>query len=244
MAPFTIEIAGHSIRVQPLFASTREYCKKYWTDREPEFFVEVTDEDLVHSQLLLVAEAIEEGIKVRKFPQPFLERYTIQRKVARELLNRDVLLLHGSTVGLDGHAFLFTAPCGTGKSTHTRLWREVFGERAVMVNDDKPFLKISDDEVVAFGSPWSGKHGLDSNIALPLKGICFLRRGAENRIRPADPAEFLCELVHQSFAPEDLEGRDKVAFLVNRLSQMVSLWQMDCTKQPTAALVSYEAMSG
>lgn len=143
MDAFTIEIAEYPIRVQPMFASTSEYCRKYWTNREPEFFVEVTDEDLVHSQLLLEQEAVVEGIKVRKFPQPFLERYTIQRKVARALLNRDVLLLHGSTVGLDGQAFLFTAPCRTGKSTHTRFWRETFGDRAVMVNDDKPFLKFT-----------------------------------------------------------------------------------------------------
>ena len=29
MDPFVIEIAGAAIKVQPIFASTREYCKKY-----------------------------------------------------------------------------------------------------------------------------------------------------------------------------------------------------------------------
>lgn len=243
MDAFTIEIAQLVVRVQPLFASTREYCRKYWSDREPDVFLEVTLPQLEHSQQLLEAEALEEGIKVRKFPQPFLERYTIQRLVARELLNRDVLLLHGSTVGLDGHAYLFTAPCHTGKSTHTRFWRETFADRAVMVNDDKPFLHITSHGVYAYGSPWSGKHGLDTNICLPLKGICFLRRGNVNRIEAASGEDYRAELIHQSFAPEDEAGQQKIRQLVDQLSRLVPLWQMECTKDPAAARVSYEAMS-
>lgn len=243
MEAFSIQIAGLVTHVQPLFISTQEYCRPYLTDLEPEFFVEVTEADLAYQQELMEKEALEEGFRIRKYGGPFLERATIQRKIAYELLNRDTLLLHGSTVGVDGAAYLFTARCGTGKSTHTRFWREIFGQRAVMVNDDKPFLKITSSGVYAFGSPWSGKHGLDTNICLPLKGICFLRRGMENRICPAEPEEYLEELCHQSLFPEDAAGQDKGRTLVKLLSQMVPLWEMDCTKDPSAALVSYEAMS-
>jgi len=243
MEAFSIQIAGLVTHVQPLFISTQEYCRPYLTDLEPEFFVEVTEADLVYQQELMEKEALEEGFRIRKYGGPFLERATIQRKIAFELLNRDTLLLHGSTVGVDGAAYLFTARCGTGKSTHTRFWREIFGQRAVMVNDDKPFLKITSSGVYAYGSPWSGKHGLDTNICLPLKGICFLRRGTENRICLAEPEEYLEELCHQSLFPEDAAGQDKGRTLVKLLSQMVPLWEMDCTKDPSAALVSYEAMS-
>ena len=243
MEAFSIQIAGLVTHVQPLFISTQEYCRPYLTDLEPEFFVEVTEADLVYQQELMEKEALEEGFRIRKYGGPFLERATIQRKIAFELLNRDTLLLHGSTVGVDGAAYLFTARCGTGKSTHTRFWREIFGQRAVMVNDDKPFLKITSSGVYAYGSPWSGKHGLDTNICLPLKGICFLRRGTENRICPVEPEEYLEELCHQSLFSEDAAGQDKGRTLVKLLSQMVPLWEMDCTKDPSAALVSYEAMS-
>lgn len=244
MDAFTIEIAGLVARVQPMFGSTREYCRAYLTNRDPEFFVEVTPEDLVREQALWVQEAVEEGLRIRKFSDPFLERAVIQRKIALELLNRNTLLLHGSTVGVDGNAYLFTAPCGTGKSTHTRFWREIFGDRAVMVNDDKAFLRITSSGVVVYGSPWSGKHGLDTNICFPLKGICFLSRGAENRIRRSDAEAYMDELRHQSLIPEDSCGRTKAFSLVDALSQMIPLWEMECTKDPAAALVSYEAMSG
>ena len=242
MEAFTMEIAGLVCRVQPLFISTREYCRPYLTDKTPEFYVEVIREDLAYEQKMLDIEADAEGLKRRRFTDPFLERASIQRKIAQALLKADTLLFHGSTVGVDGAAYLFTAPCGTGKSTHTRFWRETLGSRAVMVNDDKAFLKITPHGVMAYGSPWTGKHGLGENISLPLKGICFLRRGTENRIWQAAPEACLSELRHQTVIPEGLQ--EKAFSLVDALAQKVALWQMECTKDPAAAAVSYAAMSG
>ena len=243
MEAFTMKIAGLAVRVQPMFISTREYCRSYLTEETPKFFVEVTETDLAFEQKMLDIEADEERLKRRKFTDPFLERASIQRKIARELLRRDTVLLHGSTVGVDGMAYLFAAPCGTGKSTHTRFWRETFQGRAVTVNDDKAFLQITEAGVLAYGSPWSGKHGLDSNICLPLKGICFLQRGPENRIRRSGPEACIKELRHQCFIPEDTWGAAKALGLADALAQKIALWEMECTKDPAAAKVSYEAMS-
>ena len=167
MAVFTMKIAGHTAQVTSLFESTPHQFSRYLTDSQPEFSVTVTPEDLAFEQRELDAEALAEGFRRRAFTDPFLERAAIQRAFAEFLLRHSTLLLHGSTVAVDGNAYLFTAACGTGKSTHTRLWREVFGERAVMINDDKPFSQITQGGVIAHGSPWSGKHGLDTNIAVP-----------------------------------------------------------------------------
>ena len=232
-----IEIAGLATHVQPLYGSTKEYCRPYLTDREAEFFIEITVEDLIRQQELLDQEADREGLRRRKFTDPFLERTVIQEKIAEKLLERDTLLLHGSTVAMDGQAYLFTAPCGTGKSTHTRLWREQFGDRAVMVNDDKVFLQLRQNSVWAYGSPWTGKHGIGTNISVPLKGICFLQRGTENKIQKAMPEKWLPKLIHQSFLPEE-----QYSDLVLRLAQKIPLWEMSCTKDPQAATIAYEAM--
>ena len=232
MDPFMMEVAGTVFAVQPLYESTRAYCADYLTDREPEFFVSVDREALLREQRLLDIEADEEGLKRRKFSDMFLERSVIQRRVAEALAQRDVLLMHGSTVAVDGRAYLFTAPCGTGKSTHTRLWREVFGDRAVMVNDDKPFLKLTGDAVLACGSPWTGKHGIGSNVCVPLGGICILSRGAENVIRPAVAEDVLEFLRSQCFPPQGLE----------KLLDRVRLWEMECTRDLGAAVTAFEAM--
>jgi len=244
MADFTIEIAGKRIGVSSLFDSTRDYCRAYLTEEAPDFSVTVTREDLEAEQAALLAEALEEGMKPRVFPAPFLDRAVVQRKAAEGLLPHNVLLFHGSTVAVDGRAYLFTAHCGTGKSTHTRLWRQVFADRARMVNDDKPFLKFTDAGVLACGAPWSGKHGLDSNIAVPLQGICILRRGKENRICPIGKEAALEMLRRQSVPPGDPDSLPVFHSLVDKLAESVALWQMDCTKERSAAEIAHSAMAG
>ena len=242
MAQFLMKIAGHTGHITSLFESTRHYCHKYLAEGEPDFALTVTREDLAFEQEALRQEALEEGIKVRIFTDPFLERTAIQRKYAEFLFDRDILMTHGSTVAVDGKAYLFTAKCGTGKSTHTRLWRQAFGDRAVMVNDDKPFLKITEEGVFACGSPWSGKHGLDSNITVPLQGICLLERGRENRIHTITAEEALPMLLHQSYCPLPPEKRARFEALVTRLAETVPLWHMQCNMDLSAAEVSHSAM--
>lgn len=243
MGEFTIEIARAAAGIRCTFGSTREYFRQYLTETEPDFTVEALPEDWIAEQQLLDEEADREGLRRRVFTDPFLERAVLQRKIAARLLPRNVLLLHGSTVAVDGNAYLFTARCGVGKSTHTRLWREVFGDRATMVNDDRAFLQLQSNGVLAYGSPWSGKHGIDNNICAPLTGICILERGTENRILPLSPEDGLPILLEQAFLPTE-EDQHIVRQLTEQLSRTVPLWQMRCTKDPEAAQIAYRAMSG
>ena len=242
MAEFCLKIAGHTARITSLFESTPQYLRAYLTEDAPEFSITVTWENIDFEQADLLAEAHRDGFRPRVFTDPFLERAAIQRAFAEYLFDRDVLLFHGSAVAVDGEGYLFTAHSGTGKSTHTRLWRQFFGTRAVMINDDKPFLEFKDSGIRLHGSPWSGKHGLDANICVPLKGLCILERGKENCILPATAEEALPMLRKQAYCP--LKAEEKAAFgmLTAKLSGSVSLWKMACNKQPDAATTAFEAM--
>lgn len=244
MAEFYMEIAGRVAAVSSLFESTRDYCQAYLTREKPDFFVAVSREDLIFEQNWLDEEARQEGFRQRNFSEPYLDRAAIQRKIAERLFDWDTLLFHGSAVAVDGEGYLFTAKSGTGKSTHTRLWRQFFGDRAMMINDDKPFLRITETGVLVCGAPWSGKHGLDSNVTVPLKGICILERGQENRIRKAEVEEILPMLCHQSYQPLAPGRLPKHRELVEALAKNTPLWHMTCSKDPEAAMVSYSAMSG
>ena len=243
MAEFKIEIAGQVFAVQSLFDSTRDYCRAYLTQQDTQYSITVTRDHLQFEQDFLRAEAIEEGIRIRTFTDPFLERAAIQRQVADLLLHHNTLLLHGSAVAVDGQGYLFTAKCGTGKSTHTRLWRQAFGDRAVMINDDKPFICLSGTGATICGAPWSGKHGLDTNIAVPLKGICILQRGIENRISSIVPVDAREMLHKQSCPPLDAALLHTHHELVEQLLARVSLWRMECNKEIDAAITAHRAMS-
>ena len=243
MADFLLKIAGHTAAVHSLFDSTRDYCRSYLSDDEAETTITVTPEDLLFEQNALYEEALEEGLRPRTFTDPFLDRAAIQRKMAEFLLTKNILLFHGSAVAVDGEGYLFTADCGTGKSTHTRLWRQVFGDRAVMINDDKPFIQLAPEGVFLHGAPWSGKHGLDCNLSVPLKGICILHRGSENRIEPIAPECALTMLTKQAGLPASAAHKEALFSLVRTLSERVALWQMHCTKSPEAAVTAHAAMS-
>ena len=243
MQEFSMTIAGRTALVRPLFESTEHYCGRYPAEGTPDFEICVTPQDLAFEQEELDREAAEEGFRFRKFTEPFLERTAIARAFAEDLFDRGTLMLHGSAVALDGKGYLFTARSGTGKSTHTRLWCQAFGDRAVMINDDKPFVQCAGAEIMICGSPWSGKHGLDNNISVPLAGICLLERGKENKIRPISPAEAMPMLLKQGYCPLAEEKQPRYRQLVAELAERTALWHMTCTKAPEAALVAQKAMS-
>lgn len=161
-----------------------------------------------------------------------------------QLLNFDGMLLHASAVVLDDWAYLFSAPSGTGKSTHTTLWRKVFGEdNALILNDDKPALRWEDGRFYAYGTPWSGKTDMNLNRRVPLAGICMLERGACNEIEPFTGAQAVHALLEQTIRPKNPAKTVKLLELVDKLFAEVPVWRMKCNMDPEAARVSYEAMS-
>ena len=240
---FSLKINEYIAKVCALYESTRSYCTEYLCDGTPDFSVTITPEDIAFERIKAAREDELEGLPVRQLSDALLERTALQRKITENLFAYDTLLFHGSVVAVDGAAYLFTAQSGTGKSTHTRFWREIFGDRAVMVNDDKPFLRITPDGVIACGSPWMGKHGLGANIQVPLKAICILDRGENNRIRLISSQEALPMLLQQSQRPANPELLPKYLLLIDQLSSQVAFYHLDCKMDHSAAILAYETMS-
>lgn len=240
---FTFNIAGQTVSVCAQFESTRVYCTEYLCDGEPDFSIEITERDIAYEQEKCAREDALSGQLPRKRTNAYLETIALQRKVAEKLFEYDTLLFHGSVVSIDGVAYLFTATSGTGKSTHTRLWREVFGERAVMVNDDKPFLKITEKGILACGSPWNGKHGIGNNIAVPLKAICILERGEQNQIEQISAVNAVFMLLQQSNRPMDKTYMPQYMKMIEQLTNHVLFYRMACTMDPEAAKIAYEAIA-
>ena len=238
-----MKIAGQTAQVSSLFDSTRDYCRKYLTEENADFSVTVTREDLTFEQEALRQEALAEGIKVRTFTDPFLERTAIQRKFAEFLFDKDVLMTHGSTVAVDGKAYLFTAKCGTGKSTHTRIWCRMFKERCIVVNDDKPLLLVTDDAVMVCGTPWDGKHRRSTNTMVPLKGLVILERGEDNFIEPINGAAALPLLLQQSYRPSTPAALTKMLNLLQRAIEKTHLYRLKCTISPRAVIEAYRGMN-
>ena len=160
----------------------------------------------------------------------------------KQLLNFEGLMLHSTAVVVDGKAYLFSADPGTGKSTHTSLWLDRFGDRAYILNDDKPALRRMDGKWYAFGTPWSGKHDISVNTGVPVAGIAMLRRGEDNEIEPFGGKDAILAILKQVNRPKDMEFRIKLLDLLDKLITEVPVWCLKCNMDPGAVDVSYGAM--
>ena len=159
-----------------------------------------------------------------------------------KLLHFDGLMLHSSAVAMDGNAYLFSGPCGRGKSTHTRLWQSAFGEAASVFNDDKPALRRLETGWYAYGTPWCGKDGINKNEKWPLAGICFLKQANKNRIRRLTPAEALPLLLGQTLHRLYPQEMSLLLTHVDRLLREVPVYELENTPTESAARLSYETM--
>lgn len=161
----------------------------------------------------------------------------------RQLLKFNGLMLHASAVEMEGKAYLFSGPSGMGKSTHTRLWQQLFGDAAQVFNDDKPALRRMEDAWYAYGTPWCGKDGINQNKKVPLAGICFLRRGEKNSIRRLDALEATTYIISQTMRKfKDTENLDSMLSIVEKLVSEIPVYELFNKPEPEAALLSYETM--
>ncbi|SFW24802.1 hypothetical protein [Ruminococcus flavefaciens] len=238
------KIADKVIEVTSIYEKVHDYCKDYETDEQADFSVMTTDEDIVYEKHKTDSEYAYEGLALPNFSKGTLEETAVYRKIGEKMPNYGTVIFHGSVIAVDGQGFLFTAKSGTGKSTHTALWREYLGDKAIMINDDKPMLKITDSEVIAYGTPYNGKHRLGCNMSVPLKAICILTRGEKNSIVRIDKSEAYAMLLQQVYRPQDPLQMAKTLKLVDKLAASVELYKLGCNMDIEAAEVAYNAMKG
>ncbi len=230
-----ITLAGLTVEISPRGKYLEEKCRPYLAKEGalPLFSVFATDEDIAR-----------ENTEGGQYPASYLESLAVYRKIADKAPEYNTFLFHGSVLEMDGVGYLFTAPSGTGKSTHAALWRQVFGDRVTMINDDKPLLTWRDGHIWASGTPWDGKHGLSTNRTVPLRAICFLERGETNGVISLTPGEAYEKLILQTHRPGNSMMLIKTLELLDKTVENVPLYRMHCNMNQEAALVAYESMKG
>lgn len=159
-----------------------------------------------------------------------------------ELIKYDGILLHSSCVVVDDVAYAFSADSGVGKSTHTQLWLKHFGNRAYMLNDDKPAIRIIDGEVYACGTPFSGKYDYSTPKIVKLAGICFLQRSEDNWIKTAETGKAVFNIFAQTIRHLNAQKMENLFDVLEQIFSKVPLFEMGCNISNEAVLTSYNAM--
>ena len=212
---------------------TEKLCKDYAIDSKSDIVISVTKEDIDY----------ESTKSEDNFPFGYLESLAIYRMIAESVLEFNTFLFHSSALEVDGEAYLFTAPSGTGKSTHAKLWKEFFKDRAVIINDDKPLLGFRRDGIYVYGTPWCGKHGLQTNKKVKIKAVCILEQGIENSIRQMTFSESYPMILNQTYRPNDKEKMIKTLELVNGFIECIPIYKLCCNISEEAVKVAYQGMN-
>ena len=241
---FTVSLADVPIRIICRHEGNKAFLQDYLTGREPLLTIEPTKADLagIQQELDRIAEA--EGNPKEQHSDFFLENNAIHALVAERLLDFNTLLIHGSALCMDGQAYLFIAPSGTGKSTHSRLWREAFGDRVWMINDDKPLIRFEDGRATVYGSPWDGKHHLSRNASAPLKAIVSLHRDRTNHIEAMRRQDAFLMLLRQRYSLKDDAGIRRIIALKTALLDTAAFYRLYCNMETEAAWTAWKGVSG
>lgn len=160
-------------------------------------------------------------------------------------LQRDTLAIHSSCIVYKDKAVLFLGESGTGKSTHTRLWREHI-KGAILLNDDSPMIRVEDNKVWAYGSAWSGKTPCYKQERYELAACVRLSQAPYNRIQKLSVLQAY-GAIHPSCAPEfayDDALYDKVSQTIGQILSVVPCYHLACLPDKDAALLSCQTIFG
>lgn len=214
---------------------------KVYATRDARFFCETQDEYIfydmykdicvasvraskdwseVSSELIDVSEIGGADTDIRKFNM-------LGEAFRYRILEMNGIVYHSSTIIYDNSAVLFTADSGTGKSTHTELWKKHFG--AEIINDDSPAIRCTKNGLTVFGTPWSGKTEFNINAFAPMMALVFLERSEVNFAERITYKKALPYLVHGMMTrPVYKPSMEKALAVIEQIAANVPLYKLGC----------------
>lgn len=230
---FCIDIADLTVELNTRYEGNRTFCREFLSDSEKIDIFASVDGSEIDDEMKAYDVALS---------RQYCECVCLYRSIAEQLPEFDRFVFHGASIKVGEKGYIFTAPSGTGKSTHVGLLMKYFGEQVTVINGDKPIIGILSDGARVYSCPWAGKENWKNNISAPLGGIILLKRGTTNRIKRIFPGEYFDELFKQVYLPKNGEMMLKTLELIDRLAESVPFYLLECDMSKEAAETSYKIM--
>ncbi|MCH5297220.1 MAG: hypothetical protein J1E85_06075 [Ruminococcus sp.] len=227
------KIAGFIVEYTPKYDNLTKLSKPflYYGDKETDITLFKSDEYIanLHSNM----------VKSDTIGQA--EELAYATEFNRRIISHRAMLVHSSGIIVDGKAYLFSANSGVGKSTHTRLWKQVYGDDITYINDDKPVVRIENGSVIVYGTPFDGGSGIANNLSAPLGGIVFIERGEENLIfQMTSTSEILQRLYFSTARFVDKETANSMLDNFGELINSTVFYKLICNMELDAARVAHD----
>ena len=226
-------ICDFNVEYTPRFERLSVRSEKYIAKEQnvsPDFSIEVTDDD------------IRKHIEKYPMSESLAEYVVAGIKFYKEIVLRGAFFLHSAALAVDGKGFVFTGPCGAGKSTHASLWRKYFGSKVISVNDDKPAVRFFDGVPYICGTPFSGKFDINANVKVPICGIAILNQASENSITKTSSAKSMSVLLEQTLRPDNMKEMSMLFDMFDKLLACVPVYKFNCNISDEAVQLAYNTM--
>jgi len=172
----------------------------------------------------------------------YCEGACLYRSIAEQLPTIDGFVFHGAAVEIEGKGVIFTAPSGTGKTTHISLLMKNYPDGVKIINGDKPIIRKIDGEWRIFSTPWAGKEGWKRNVSAPLCAIVIVNRAPENSIEEISPLSCFEEIMGQIYLPRSADSRLLTFDLLDEMAGKTKFYRLNCNMEDAAADTSYNAL--
>ena len=214
---FKISIAGLIIEINTVSLSTSLLCYDFICDGNPDICVSVTDKD-VEREIRLDAK------NNKRMNIGSYEALSVYRKIVDALIPLGIFLIHGAAISVENKAVLFTAPSGTGKTTHIKHWiQNVKGTK--VINGDKPLIRVTDRQIIICGTPWAGSEQYYTDTKEPLAVIVFMERYETNELEEISFKQAYPLLLQQTYLPNDVHKAKLVLNMLNMLNRRICFYK-------------------
>lgn len=226
-------IAGLIIEYTPKYNNLTELSKPflYYGNKTPDLTLFRSDE--------YIGKLRESLVKTTTMEQA--EEFAYATEFNRRIILHHAMLIHSSAIVINGKAYLFSANSGVGKSTHTRLWKQIYGDDITYINDDKPVVRIENGSATVYGTPFDGGSGIANNLSAPLGGIIFIERGEENSIfQMTSTSEILQKLY---FSTAHLVNKETANSMLDNFDELINstvFYKLICNMELDAARVVHD----
>lgn len=155
----------------------------------------------------------------------------------------NMIVLHSASMLYRNRAWLFSGHSGAGKSTHTNLWKKLYGIH--LINGDLNLLTIESGHPMVHGLPWCGTSGISDTRSYPLGGIFLVKKSSENRTEPLSDDKAQLLVTQRLISPGWTEAMlQKNLDLTAEITPYILIRRLYCTKEPEAAETCKQAIDG
>ena len=151
--------------------------------------------------------------------------------------NHSIILMHASVTAFKERGYLFLGVSGTGKSTHSSLWIKHIPD-CELLNDDNPAVRVLDDKIFVYGTPWSGKTPCYRNLRFEAGAFVRLKQFPENIIERDDIIKSFGYLfASTSSMIWDKPSHDAICDTITSVISKVPVYYLRCLPNEEAALL-------